>query len=149
MEGGPPGFRPGFTCQALLGILTELFRISPTRLSRTTVELSSSFGYSSESHQESHNTTQQAGWFWLVPFRSPLLRESRLISFPLGTEMFHFPRYRFLHLCIQCRMTVHNNSRVSPFGNLRITGCLRLPEAYRSLSRPSSPVGAKASIIRP
>jgi hypothetical protein len=29
----------------------------------------------------------------LVPFRSPLLREYRLISFPLGTEMFHFPRF--------------------------------------------------------
>ena len=29
----------------------------------------------------------------LVPVRSPLLRESRLISFPLGTEMFHFPRF--------------------------------------------------------
>ena len=30
--------------------------------------------------------------FGLIPFRSPLLWESRLISFPLGTEMFHFPR---------------------------------------------------------
>ena len=30
--------------------------------------------------------------FGLFPVRSPLLRESRLISLPLGTEMFHFPR---------------------------------------------------------
>ena len=29
--------------------------------------------------------------FGLFPVRSPLLRESRLISFPQGTEMFHFP----------------------------------------------------------
>ena len=29
----------------------------------------------------------------LVRFRSPLLSESRLISFPLGTEMFQFPRF--------------------------------------------------------
>ena len=29
----------------------------------------------------------------LVPVRSPLLRESRLISFPPGTEMFHFPGF--------------------------------------------------------
>ena len=29
----------------------------------------------------------------LLQFRSPLLSESRLISFPLGTEMFHFPRF--------------------------------------------------------
>ena len=37
-------------------------------------------------------------WFRLFPFRSPLLRESLLISFPLDTEMFHFPRCRLLHL---------------------------------------------------
>ena len=29
----------------------------------------------------------------LVRVRSPLLTESRLMSFPLGTEMFHFPRF--------------------------------------------------------
>ncbi len=29
--------------------------------------------------------------FGLFPVRSPLLRESRLISFPPVTEMFHFP----------------------------------------------------------
>ena len=32
--------------------------------------------------------------------------------------------------------------RVVPFGNLRVTGHLRLTGAYRSLSRPSSPVRA-------
>lgn len=36
--------------------------------------------------------------FRLFPFRSPLLRESRLISTPLVTEMFHFSRYRMTHL---------------------------------------------------
>ena len=39
--------------------------------------------------------------------------------------------------------------RVSPFGDLRITGYLHLPEAYRSLSRPSSPSGAKAFTMCP
>ena len=39
--------------------------------------------------------------------------------------------------------------RVSPFGNLRINGYLRLPEAYRSLSRPSSAPDAKAFTMRP
>ena len=38
--------------------------------------------------------------------------------------------------------------RVSPFGNLRIKGCLRLPEAYRSLPRPSSAPDAKAFPLR-
>jgi hypothetical protein len=31
--------------------------------------------------------------FRLFPFRSPLLRESRLLSLPPGTEMFQFPGY--------------------------------------------------------
>ena len=37
---------------------------------------------------------------------------------------------------------------VSPFGNPRINGYLLLPEAYRSLSRPSSAPGAKAFPLR-
>ena len=36
----------------------------------------------------------------LLPFRSPLLRESRLISFPPGTEMFQFPGFASSGLCI-------------------------------------------------
>ena len=38
--------------------------------------------------------------------------------------------------------------RVSPFGHPRILGYLRLPAAFRSLSRPSSAPGAKASTLR-
>ena len=38
--------------------------------------------------------------------------------------------------------------RVSPFGNPRIDGYLLLPEAYRSLSRPSSAPDAKAFPLR-
>ena len=38
---------------------------------------------------------------------------------------------------------------VSPFGNLRIVAHLQLPEAYRSLSRPSSAPDAKAFTMRP
>ena len=32
-------------------------------------------------------------WFRLLRFRSPLLSESRLFSFPSGTEMVHFPEF--------------------------------------------------------
>ena len=38
---------------------------------------------------------------------------------------------------------------VSPFGNLRINDRSHLPAAYRSVPRPSSPLGAKASTERP
>ena len=37
------------------------------------------------------------------------------------------------------------NGRVSPFGNPRIKAYSQLPEAYRSVLRPSSPAHAKAS----
>src|SRR6266699_6855977 len=39
--------------------------------------------------------------------------------------------------------------RVAPFGHPGITACLQLPQAYRSLPRPSSPPCAKASTVRP
>ena len=48
-----------------------------------------------ESAIESPTTPTQAcvHRFRLFPFRSPLLGESLLISFPAGTEMFHFPAF--------------------------------------------------------
>jgi hypothetical protein len=54
-----------------------------------------------------------------------------------------------IHLCVQCMLRTYYRTRVSPFGNLRINGYLLLPAAYRSLSRPSSAPGAKASPLRP
>ena len=39
--------------------------------------------------------------FRLIRVRSPLLTESLLISFPSGTEMFHFPEFASARLCIQ------------------------------------------------
>ena len=39
-------------------------------------------------------------WFGLIRFRSPLLTESRLISFPAGTEMFQFPAFASMAECI-------------------------------------------------
>lgn len=50
---------------------------------------------------------------------------------------------------IHTRITGHYPRWVFPFGNLRVKGYLRLTEAYRSLSRPSSPTEAKASTVHP
>jgi hypothetical protein len=61
--------------------------------------------------------------FGLVRFRSPLLAESRLISFPAGTEMFQFSALASAGLCIQPAMTPYKQSRVSPFGNPGINSC--------------------------
>ena len=72
--------------------------------------------------------------FGLFPFRSPLLWESRLISLPPGTEMFHFPGLASLDLCIQSRMMGHDSHRVSPFRNHRIIGCLAPPRCLSQLT---------------
>src|SRR6266702_5495411 len=45
--------------------------------------------------------------FGLFPFRSPLLRESRLLSLPVGTEMFHFPTLPPPALCVQAGVMGH------------------------------------------
>ena len=46
-------------------------------------------------------------------------------------------------------MRQHYLPRVSPFGYPRINACKRLPGAFRSLLRPSSPASAKASTVCP
>ena len=68
--------------------------------------------------------------FSLIRFRSPLLTESRLLSLPVGTEMFHFPTFPPLTLCVQVRVTGHDSCRVSPFGNPRITARLTAPRGF-------------------
>ena len=137
------------------------YEISPTGLSPSLVDISMSFGYNIWTRRpirvsaRSAPTTPkmqrtraytQVG-FRLFPVRSPLLRESLLLSLPQVTEMFHFSWSRFRALCIQVRILRHYPQWVAPFGNPRVKGCLRLTEAYRSLPRPSSPSGTKSSII--
>jgi hypothetical protein len=56
--------------------------------------------------------------------------------------MFQFPGlapFRVIRLA---------TDRVAPFGDPGITACVQLPQAYRSLPRPSSPLCAKASTAR-
>jgi hypothetical protein len=87
--------------------------------------------------------------FRLVPVRSPLLGESRLLSFPRGTEMFHFPRFPLPRLFDSAKSSRDLLGRVAPFGDPWINACVQLPRAYRSLPRPSSASSAKASTVRP
>ncbi len=82
MEGGPPMFRQDFTCPALLKDLQRLYAYGAvTRYGRTFQTVLLTFA-------------QTTGLF---RFRSPLLAESRLMSFPPGTEMFQFPGFASPH----------------------------------------------------
>ena len=74
--------------------------------------------------------------FGLTRFRSPLITGSQLISLPAGTQMFPSPAF--------ARLAAHRSACAAtvdwtPFGNLWIVDCMRLPRAYRGLPRPSSP----------
>ena len=80
--------------------------------------------------------------FSLFRFRSPLLAESRLLSFPPGTEMFQFPGFASISYVFRYRSSFEG---VAPFGHSRIKACSRLPMTFRSVPRPSSPPDAKAS----
>ena len=102
----------------------------------------------------------------IVSHRSP--NPELINQFGLGCSPFarHYwgNRIRFLFLCllrcftsagialpnlyIQLGVFKLSFKRVFPFGNLRIKAYLRLPEAYRSLSRPSSAPDAKAFPLR-
>ena len=113
------------------------------------------FGWSSQDHSArlvnnvcSPNPRVHALWFGLFRVRSPLLPESIVF-------------FLFLRL-LRCfsspgslRMTMDSSygdwgllSQVSPFRYPWINGYLHLPMAFRSLSRLSSALSAKASTLR-
>jgi hypothetical protein len=67
------------------------------------------------------------GWFGLLPVRSPLLRESRLISFRQATEMFQFAHCPPPCLCVQQGVSRHHSGWVAPFGFSGLIACMQLP----------------------
>ena len=66
-------------------------------------------------------------WFGLFPPRSPLLRESRLISLRRATEMFQFAHCPPTCLYIQQAVSSHHAGRVAPFGISGLIARMQLP----------------------
>ena len=101
LEGGPPRFIPGFTCPALLGIPLSgprSFGYGALTLSRPASQpVPLDRGFLTRPRRSSDGTEGpttpraatpgglHAHGFRLLRFRSPLLAQSRLISFPPGT----------------------------------------------------------------
>ena len=118
LEDGPPIFRQDFTCPALL--VVHLVPLSTFSV-RGYHPLWPDFpDRSNKSTAKEHR---------LFRFRSPLLSESRLMSFPRATEMFQFTRFASHTYVFSMRYPC---GWVSPFGNLRIKANLPAP---RSLSQ--------------
>ena len=135
---GPGRFTQNFSCSALLRILLVTQIFTCTGLSPPTVNLSRLF------------------YFWFKYLIVVLQPQSCLNKTGLGCSPFarHYlgNHYCFLFLrLIRCFSSpglppsLDNpaiRDWVASFGNLRINGYLHLPKAYRSLSRPSSPLRA-------
>ena len=85
---------------------------------------------------------------WPLPSSLATTRGIEFSFFSSGYLDVSLPRVPPVQLLIHSTVTGHYPSRVSPFGYLRINAYLRLPEAFRSLSRPSSAISALASTLR-
>jgi hypothetical protein len=127
LEDGPPIFRQDFSCPALL-----VCRSVPqlTFLIRGYHPLWPDFPFRSD--MRAAKTTR------LLRFRSPLLSESRLMSFPRATEMFQFTRFATETYVFSLSYPSRGGFPHSEISGSKLI--CQLPEAYRRLSRPSSPI---------
>ena len=128
---------------------TRLQLASSTGLSPSMVVLSRTFLSQASCHSvvlQPHGCVATI-MVWALPRSLATTRGIiNLFSLPTGTKMFQFPAFA-AHTYV--RADSHSDCRVVPFGDPRIKGYLHLIADYRSLSRPSSPVRAKASTVRP
>ena len=128
---------------------TRLQHASSTGLSPSMVVLSRTFLSQASCHSvvlQPHGCIATI-MVWALPRSLATTRGIiNLFSLPTGTKMFQFPAFA-AHTYV--RADSHSDCRVVPFGDPRIKGYLHLIADYRSLSRPSSPVRAKASTVRP
>ena len=136
MDDGPPIFKQDFTCPALL--LRVLSSSSTLHIRgfhplRPTFP-SCSISFDDKSHQA-------------LPRSLAATERISIDFFSFGYLDVSVPQVRFCNLCIQLQMTVLTYSRVPPFGHLRISARFQLPEAFRRIPRPSSPLTAKASTV--
>ncbi len=101
-----------------------------------TVSDSPSRRQTTEAHSHNPACATPAGYHthtvWPHPVSLATTPGITVVSLPEGTEMFH-PSFPPHCLCVQQRVTAHDDCRVSPFGHPRIKAQLAAP---RGLSRP-------------
>jgi hypothetical protein len=94
-------FMRSFTCAALLRKSLGVVWFSITGLSPSMERFSIRFIYRFNCHVGLLQPRRESLRFGLFRFRSPLLTESHLLSFPPVTEMFHFTGIACPLLCIR------------------------------------------------
>ena len=148
MEGGPSAFPQGFSCLVVLRILLGVFLISCTRLSLSLAGLPRPFYYLPHCHIAVHTPSCTHNGLGSSAFARRYLQNRVFFLFLRVLRCFSSPGS--LPYVMDWRMDDRGViCRVSPFRDLRIKGYLLLPEAYRSLSRLSSALSAKASALCP
>jgi hypothetical protein len=86
---------------------------------------------------------------WADPLSLATTQGVSLISFPRGTEMFHFPRLSPPAYVFSGRYRRITSDGLPHSGIRGSKAVQRLTAAYRSRPRPSSTLGAKASTVCP
>jgi hypothetical protein len=129
LEGGPPSFPQDCTCLVVLRMPASPCAGDGYRI----VTFSDrSFQSVPLEHTDLLLVLQpqkvlRTPWFGLLPVRSPLLRESRLISFRRATEMFQFAHGLLPCLWIQQAVSRDQSGWVAPLGDSGLLACMQLP----------------------
>ena len=118
----------------------KLVPFSTTGLSPSLVRFSAASSKFPSLLSLSHDPKFRRTWFRLFPFRSPLLGESLLLSFPWANKMFQFTQFPLPVLCVQTGVTPHYGCRVSPFGHPRIEAWSAAPRGFSQ--PPTSFIGS-------
>ena len=149
MPDGPGRFAQDYSCPALLRITLGRIQLRIPDYHRLRLNFPDHSTHCLRATSWSYNPVCALLHmrFGLFPVRSPLLGES-LVYFLFLWVLRCFSSPGSPHY-MKHSDNYPSGNWVVPFGNPRINGYLLLPAAYRSLSRPSSPPGAKASTRRP
>ena len=125
-----------------------LLSLSPTGLSPPLVMLSNMFGSAIVKLCEPSTPGVRRPLVWPLPSSLATTKGIEFSFFSSGYLDVSLPRVPPVKLWIHLTVTEHYLRRVPPFGYPWINAYLRLPMAFRSLSRPSSAISALASTLR-
>jgi hypothetical protein len=149
LEDGPPSFTQDYTCPALLGMPLGAVCVDLPGCHRLWRAVPGRFGLASCSHVAVPQPQPcKHDWFGLAPVRSPLLRGSRLLSLPPGTEMFQFPGLASRTCVRDDGLTTVGLPHSEILGSQLVCSSPRLIAAYHVLHRLSVPRHPPCALTR-
>ena len=148
MGGGPPDFPQGSTCLVVLWILPAAFGFRLRGFHPLWPAFPKPFGYPTAHSWQSVTPVCTHTGLGSFPFARRYSGNRCFFLFLRVLRCFSSPGSLYAPMD-SVRSDRSLSCRVSPFRDPRISGYLLLPAAYRSLSRLSSALSAKASALRP